>query len=115
MDRMTAYDRRGVPIRPGDVLKVYHFRGWSRYGGRRTYWMHKLVVAREGGLCALNVSDIAARGVGGAHEWRLWASRDADGFLPIVEVVGSATETGPNGEALDWSDRDRVKRGVVTG
>lgn len=44
---MTLYDKRGVPIREYDVLKLYHFTD------RRTkkHYMYKWVVLDKGRLC----------------------------------------------------------------
>ena len=41
------YDKRGIPIHEGDVLKMFHFIG----ARRKKYYMYKWVVVRDGHLC----------------------------------------------------------------
>ena len=40
---MNAYDKRGIPIHVGDVLKVFHFIGPRK----KRYYMYKHVVSEE--------------------------------------------------------------------
>ncbi len=43
-----VYDKRGIEVCVGDVLKVFHFTG----GRRKKYYMYKIAVIRDGYLLA---------------------------------------------------------------
>ena len=42
---MQFYDKRGVPIYPGDLLKTFHFRG-ARW--RKNYYLYHVAVKDDG-------------------------------------------------------------------
>jgi hypothetical protein len=62
--KATLYDKRGVPIEPGDLLKSHHFR--ERNG--RNHWLYHVAVMDCGQLRAMPVHRLEpslSDGVGG--------------------------------------------------
>lgn len=88
------YDEQGVPMRVGDVVKVYHFTAALR---RKKHYMYKQVVrswAFRDGTPALDLSHLDMTG----ETYTLHASDG--GLMAGHEIVQSA-----NG---DYEDRARV-------
>ena len=40
-DDISLYDKRGIPILPGDVVKVFHYVAWR---SRKKIYMYKMVL-----------------------------------------------------------------------
>ena len=95
----TAYDCNGVPIYPGDVLKIYHFTDRRR----RKHYMYKLVVELDNTLWLMDVHEIATKWAG-AMKTLLEVFADASESMEIVEGYG------PRPECLDFTDRPRRER-----
>lgn len=94
------YDRKGVPIYPGDLLKSFHFTG----ARRKKYWLYHVVVAppeRAGTTFPLEM-------VPTSHLEP--TKRSGGGRCPLVDWLASNAEviagSGP-GEILDFEDRPK--------
>lgn len=78
------YDKRGIEIRVGDILKVYHFGG----GKRRTYYMWKLVSYSEThGLIGLHTGCSKMVKHDYKNSFRLHAIADERGILRYSEII----------------------------
>ena len=96
-----AWDSRGVPIYPGDLLKSFHFFG----RGKKRYWLYHIVVDVEGSLRMISTHD----------EWLrrddVRAKEKLPGCLLLREYTCKTRVIdgyGPQG-CLSYEDRPRVK------
>ena len=87
-----AYDRRGVPIFPGDTLKIYHFTG----PGKKRNYIYKFVESIDGKRLVINHLGV------GLHGKYTMAN---SGQYQEVEVVQGYGNLPPGG----FSFNDRVK------
>lgn len=92
------YDKNRRPIRPGDVLKVFHFVG----ARRKRYYMHKLVVEHDGELCGVDICDLATKPLAEAHSYHLTChQREGGGDIEIVEGYSGG---------VSFEDRSKISR-----
>lgn len=93
-----AFDAKGIPIHPGDLLKSYHFTG----ARRKRYWLYHVAVCKSIYMEAVPVSHLQpGNEKGGGRHWIL--KSDSDRF----EIISGH---GP-GECLSFEDRPRNKKG----
>ena len=88
---MPLYDKNGIPIKPFDVLKMFHFVG----ARRKKHYMYKWVFERDGYLYAHHLDRSGEQGA-------FFLSQD---LLENTEIVQGY---GPHGSD-DYSDRSRRK------
>jgi hypothetical protein len=95
-DERQYYDKNGIPIYPGDLIRTFHYRGKRR----RIFYLYHTVILREGYLemvptCHLEPTKAKSGG-------RCWLKAlDAD----QLEVIYGY---GP-GPMDDFTDRPKVK------
>lgn len=97
-----SYDKKGYPIREGDILKVYHFTDYKK----RRHYMYKMawIFTIDDGrqfLMAAHLGEDCVKGCKSANSYRL-----PKGVLKEYEIV-----QGYNCESdeLDFTDRIRKK------
>jgi len=96
-----CYDRRGVPIHPGDLLRTEHYRGLRR----QINYLYHVVVLRpqDGGLRMVPVCHLHSP---------LAEHPDTCGGCPLLsdDMAGLAEviDGVRVGEWLDWRDRPRA-------
>lgn len=74
LERVVVYDRRGIPIERGDIVKVFHFVGARR---RRHYMYKQCLGANTYPNCEhqyvffshLNFADLIGERDGPYHQW----------------------------------------------
>ena len=92
-------DKTGREIKHGDLIKLFHFTSAIR---RRKCYMYKLVMESKDGLVMASVTDIATKGIIGAHRCRLgWASSEN------MEIIDGFTE-------CYWYDRPKESKNEQT-
>ena len=90
-----AYDSRGFPIYPGDLLRSFHFMG-SRYG--RYYYLYHVAVLRDGELDMVPTAYLEKSLIAGGGRCHLTERLAAE-----TEIINGS---GP-GKCLDFRDRPR--------
>ena len=90
---MNAYDKNGIPILPGDTLKVYHFTG----SHKKKYYMYKYVKEIHASGNALEVLHLSLDGES------YWMSLD-DRIHADIEIV-----QGYGGVEIGYNYMDRKK------
>lgn len=79
MSTPVIYDCKGIPILPGDVLKVFHFRAPSR---REKRYMYKLAMGWKKGFMRIkHLSDMKATGY-------LFSPNEPTDGIEIIEGYG---------------------------
>lgn len=94
-----CYDKNGVPIYPGDLLKSYHFTG----ARRKKYWLYHLATIRDGAMWIVNVHNLATTnfildGGGNLFLTDEWAEK--------FEIISGY---GPKG-CVDFEDRPKLTK-----
>ena len=88
------YDKRGVPIYPGDLLKSFHFQG----ARRKRYYLYHVAVDDNGRMKMIPAC------------WLEPTKRSGGGDVYLSAEIASATEViygyGPK-PCLDYTDRER--------
>jgi len=94
----TAYDRRGCPIYPGDLIKSYHFTGKKR----KKYYLYHVAVLEEKNefMEMVPVSHLQKDKIRGGG--RCWLRQR---YVENSEVICGY---GP-GEIISYEDRPRLK------
>lgn len=93
----NVYDKRGIPIRVGDVLKVFHFIGPRK----KRYYMYKHVISEEtvgNGTRFFKLSHLNLRDESYYH------LRAKDQTEDDFEIVQGYAGVGPG---LSYEDRKR--------
>ena len=98
---MNAYDKRGIPIHPGDTLKVFHYVARQR---REKRYMYKHVVSLERGE-RVDLLKISHLSFSAGHYFIL----AGDQVLPDYEIVQGF---GGVERGKDYRDRPRKKNHV---
>lgn len=88
-------DRKGRPIKPGDLLKVFHFRA----ARRRKVYMYRVVIEHDGHLRAADIADAAKPG---------WEHTCPVEVIENPEIIDGPSERASNGELVCWWERPRV-------
>lgn len=101
--RQVFWDIRGIEIRPGDLVKSFHFKS-----GRRNYYLYHTVVAET------HESKVYFFLVPTSH---LEPTKQQDGgkclLLPdlaaTLEVISGIETIGKSRHLVDWTDRRKFK------
>lgn len=72
-------DKKGIPIMPGDLIKVYHFTG----ARKKKHYMYKIVWVLENKLYAAHCSGIEQKGL--TLENSYFLSEESLGSCEILE------------------------------
>ena len=94
---MNLYDKRGIPILPGDTVKVYHYRAAHRREHRYMYKYALEIAPREGKSPLLKLSHLNLKS---EWYWELMNER----VMPEMEIVQGFAGV-PRGS--DFRDRSR--------
>lgn len=98
----TLFDKKGVPIRVGDLLKSYHFTG----ARKKRYWLYHVVLLKDGFLMGQSPTFFATGHRDHSCLHSLGAVTDGDGFLADTEVI-----SGPGDkDCLGHEDRPKRRR-----
>lgn len=91
-----AFDCKGRPIYPGDLLKSYHFTDRRR----KRHWLYHVAVIHDGHLEAVPTSHLqpGMEKQGG----RFWIFKSGSGQFEIIDGHGP-------GDCLSYEDRPRRK------
>jgi len=92
-----AFDAKGIPIHPGDLLKSYHFTG----ARRKRYWLYHVAVYKGECMEAVPVSHLQP---GMEKGGRYWIREAESSQFEIIHGYGP-------GECLSFEDRPRNKKG----
>jgi hypothetical protein len=72
---MSEYkDKKGKLIKPGCVLKIFHFIG----GRRKRHYMYKVAIEVKGELLAFDIYELALLGQEKAHRCRMMHTTPAE-------------------------------------
>lgn len=96
-----SYDRKGIPIRSGDVLKVFHFIGArnKRHYMYKLAWLHTLPDGKSYLMgCHLGMDAIGGCTISNSYVL-------PNGILEDYEIVSGYNNID---EELDFNDRPRV-------
>lgn len=84
---MKLYDKRGIPIRVGDVLRSFHFKSYRR---RLHYLYHVVCPLGTDGMVAIPL----AQALGGKAEGGDVRLCEGDAWHELAEIVHSACGGG---------------------
>ncbi len=88
----AIYDKRGIPIERGDVVKVYHFTAALR---RKRHYMYKQALGvRVLPKCDLPVMDFSSLNFG-EHQYHEWVEDQVLGGYEIVQSIKCDHEDRP--------------------
>ena len=103
MARKPSYDKKGYPIRPGDVLKVYHFTDYRN----RKHYMYKLAWHLElNGKTYLMGCHLGEDSIPGCTTKNSFSI--PSGILEDYQIVQGYCTDADQSE-LDFKDRPRVE------
>lgn len=94
----TYYDRKGIPIWEGDVLKIYHYTSPAR---RERRYMYKLAVKIDGAFYCVHINNIPEHGIGKSNAYRM--SLNDPNEVEIVAGLGYPP-------SYDFKSRTRKKK-----
>lgn len=100
-DSHSLYDKRGIPILPGDTVKVYHYTAALRREKRYMYKFVLSVVRAPSGTPLMKLSNLDLKG-----GW-YWERMDGR-VMPHYEIVQGYKGVSPG---CDYRDRKRVEIG----
>lgn len=105
-----SYDKKGIPIRAGDILKVHHFTGASN----KKYYMYKMACVhswyaddpifgyqKKSRLMASHLRQDTIHGLNERNPYPL-----PEGILEDYEIVQGYNNEG---DELDFNDRPRIQ------
>ena len=96
----TCFDKRGIPIHVGDLLKSFHFKSYRR---RINYLYHVVFPLEDGSMVAIPL----AQALGGRAQGGDVRFGPGDVWLEGVEIVAA---TVPDGNVGGFEFRKRAKR-----
>lgn len=101
MARKPSYDKKRYPIRPGDILKVYHFTDYKKI----KHYMYKMAWHLElNGKTYLMACHLGEDSISGCTTKNSYAIES--GILEDYQIVqGYCNED----DELDYTDRPRVQ------
>lgn len=110
MSEIKRYDINGRPVRPGDLIRIYHYRD---YRTCRHCYMHKLVVLVDDDLevsptgeylYAVDILDVWRKNsLDDAHKHKMEAGDEFE----IIDGMSRRVD----GNLQTWYERPRVKHG----
>lgn len=98
-----AFDSKGVPIYPGDLLRSFHFRG----ARRNRYWLYHIAMWNEKHETMEMVPVREAAGLG-ATGGRCWITRERMDGEQTTIIDGKCVRINGK-ECLDVEDRPKRK------
>lgn len=107
MKHTLPIDKNGYEIRPGDVLKVYHFTG----ARRKQYFMYKIAHEIDGFLYAAHLHNIYKDG--GISKHNSYAMPRTGGYLADYEIIEGYSE--PEGSFENRKKAPPPFKPIVTG
>ena len=102
---MEIYDKRGIPIRVGDMLKTVHFKNYRR---RWHYLYHVVYSLGTDGMVAIPL----AQALGGKAQGGDVALRKGDPWVAGAEIVASTQGSGVD---CGFEFRKRLPKFMRTG
>lgn len=93
--RKQFYDRRGIPIMPGDLLRALHFIG----AHRKRHYLYHVAVMRDGYLFGVPVCNLEP-----TKQWGGGTFLMNSAHAQACEIIDGTDEGGK-----DFSDRPRRK------
>lgn len=90
---IKLYDKKRIPIKIGDMIKVFHFKGRNR-----VYYMYKQVDIRDGFLYGKHYPFTFQDG------YDLQSQCDENGVYQNAEIIDSI-----NSDYIDFYDRPKLK------
>lgn len=86
-----AWDAKGLPIAPGDLLRSFHFTG----ARRKRHYLYHTVVMRDGHLWMVPTCHLEPTKAGGGGDCRIWER----------QLAGSDIISGVDDDGRLYADR----------
>lgn len=87
-----VYDKNGVPVYPGDLVRTFHFTGPRR----RRFYLYHTAVCVEGHLRLIPTSHLEPSKIKGGGT--CWLRQELMEYAEVIDGCGP-------GDCLDWTER----------
>ena len=105
---INYYDKNGIPILEGDLLRAYHFTGARKrkhYLYKKAIWLKSAYIP-DGGLHAVAIDDLGAKPLEECHRCKISHLKD-------VEVIdGPCFDSPIDGTSVYWWERRQKRSGL---
>jgi hypothetical protein len=106
--KIQYYDKNGIPILEGDLLRSYHFTGARKrkhYLYKKAIWL-KSPYFPDGGLHAVAIDDLDMKPLEECHRCKI-------SHLKYVEVIdGPCFDSPIDGTLVCWRERKQKRSGI---